>query len=94
MNDDFFFWQIVPCPNCMQKCTSSNNLSHTDMATMMAYIGFVADRKNNKSGAERGAKGDSHPGPRTVVNTMSMSRKKIKVARHFKLSNSGIVVLA
>ena len=81
MNDDFFFWQIVPCPNCMQKCTSSNNLSHTDMATMMAYIGFVADRKNNKSGAERGARADNCLGRQTKVNAMSkedISKKKLK----------------
>ena len=33
--------------------------------------------KNNKSGAERGAKGDSRPGPGTKVNAMSKSEKKL-----------------
>ena len=40
---------------------------------------FVAGQKNNKSGAERGAKCSSRPGPRTKVNTMSkkdISKKK------------------
>ena len=32
---------------------------------------FVAGRKNNKSCAECGAKGNSRPGPRTKVNAMS-----------------------
>ena len=31
----------------------------------------MAVRKNNKGGAERGAKADSCPGPRTKVNAMS-----------------------
>ena len=34
-------------------------------------------QKNNKSGAERGAKGDSRPGPGTKVNAMSKSEKKL-----------------
>ena len=45
----------------------------------------MAVRKNNKSGAERGAKGGSRPGPRTKVNTMyneDISEIKIQVARH------------
>ena len=49
----------------------------------------MAGRKNNKSGAERGAKGGSYPGPRTKVNAMSKEdifKKKIKVASHFKLA--------
>ena len=33
---------------------------------------FVAGRKNNESGAKRGARADSRPGPRTEVNAMSM----------------------
>ena len=51
------------------------------MATMMAYIGFVADRKNNKSGAERGARADNCLGRQTKVNAMSkedISKKKLK----------------
>ena len=36
-----------------------------------------------KSGAKRGARTDSRPGPRTKVNSMS-KEKKNKVARHFK----------
>ena len=31
----------------------------------------MAGRKNNKSGAKRGAKADSRSGPRTKVNAMS-----------------------
>ena len=32
---------------------------------------FLARRKNNKSGAKRGARADSRQGPRTKVNAMS-----------------------
>ena len=43
---------------------------------------FVVGRKNNKSGAERGAKVDNRPGPRTKVNAMSkediFKKKKLK----------------
>ena len=45
----------------------------------------MAGPKNDKSGAECGAQGDSGPGPCTKVNTMSkedISEKKIKVSRH------------
>ena len=48
---------------------------------MMAYIGFVADRKNNKSGAERSAWADNCLGRQTKVNAMSkedISKKKLK----------------
>ena len=42
-------------------------------------------QKNNKSGAERGAKGDSRPGPGTKVKAMSkediFQKKNYKVAR-------------
>ena len=49
-------------------------------------IWLIFVRKNDRSGAERSAKGDSRPGPRTKVNAMSkegISEKKFKVARPF-----------
>ena len=42
---------------------------------------FAAGRKNDKSGAKGGARANSHPGPWTMVNSMSkehISEKKLK----------------